>query len=159
MSQLEEIQQLQIADEHDTISGTLSLEQNNKDGTTSTEQNNKDGTTSTEQNNKDGTTLSTEQNSTTEESTPSEHTDKNSVLGQLETNSSIDNKTETSHSERVTSGSDEECKTERRKLKREDLKLPKDFQSKLAFLIYDVFTKEVIAQGKATSELSGEPAH
>ena len=121
MSQLEEIQGLQIADEHDTSSGTLSLDQNNKDGTTSSEQNN-----------------------TTEVSTPSVQTDKNSVSGQLETNSSIDNKTETSHSERVVSGSDEECKTERRKLKRKDLKLPKDFQSKLAFLLYNVFTEEVI---------------
>ena len=126
MSQLEEIQRLQIADEHDN-SGTMSPEQNNKDGTSSTEQNNKDGTSSTEQ------------NSTTEESTPSEQTDKNSV-GQLETNSSVDN----SHSELVASGSNEEYKTERRKLKRKDLKLPKDFKSKLAFLLYNVFTEEVM---------------
>ena len=131
MSQLEEIQRLQIADEHDS-SGTLSIDQNNKDGTTSTEQTNKDGT------------LSTEQNNTTKESTPSQQTDKNNVSGQLETNSCIDNKTETSHLEGGASGSDEECKTERRKLKRKDLKLPKDFQSKLAFLLYNVFTEEVI---------------
>ena len=131
MSQLEAIQGLQIADDLDS-SGTMSPEQNNTDGTTSTEQNNTDGTTSTEQNN------------TTEESTPSKQTDKNSVSGQLETNSSINSKTETSHLERGASGSDEEYKTERRKLKRKDLKLPKDFKSKLAFLLYNVFTEEVI---------------
>ena len=131
MSQLEEIHGLQIADEHDS-SGTQSPEQNNKDGTMSPEQNNKDGTTSSEQ------------NTPTEESTHSEQTDKNSVSGQLETNSSVDNQTVTSHSERAASGSDEEYKTGRRKLKRKDLKLPKDFQSKLAFLLYNVFTEEVI---------------